>query len=161
MNGFLLASPALFWMVFFFIIPVLFVLVISFMTRSRTGAERPFTLEAYNDIFGEFYELEEIREGWVEYQEATTRAEQVEAINEILEPDNGRGRVFLRSIRIALISTVISLLLGYPLAFFISTRQNTTTRAVTLFLVILPVLDELFRANVCLADYPGAGRRAQ
>ncbi len=138
MNGFLLASPALFWMIFFFIIPVLFVLVISFMTRSRTGAELPFTLEAYNDIFGEFYELEEIREGWVEYQEATTRAEKIEAINEILEPDNGRGRVFLRSIRIALISTVISLLLGYPLAFFISTRQNTTTRAVALFLVILP-----------------------
>ena len=138
LNGFVLALPALFWMVFFFIVPVMIVLVISFMTRSRAGAELPFTLEAYHDIFGEFYEMEEIREGWVDFQAAESLGERTEAVNEILEPDNGRGRVFLRSIRIALISTVISLLLGYPLAYFISTRRSTLMRSVTLFLVILP-----------------------
>ncbi len=138
LNGFLLALPALFWMVFFFIVPVLIVLVMSFMTRSRGGATLPFTLEAYNDIFGEFYELDEIQEGVLDFQQAQTFGERTEAVNEILEPDNGRGRVFLRSIRIALISTVISLIIGYPLGFFISTRTSTFMRALSLFLVILP-----------------------
>lgn len=138
MGGFWLAFPALFWMVVFFIVPVLIVLVMSFMTRTRGGASLPLTLEAYNDIFGEFYELDEIQEGWQDFQMAETFADRQEAINEIFEPDNGRGRVFLRSIRIALISTVICLIIGYPLGYFISTRQSGLMRGLSLFLVILP-----------------------
>jgi spermidine/putrescine transport system permease protein len=137
-GGFLLAFPALFWMLFFFILPVLIVLVMSFMTRSRTGAELPLTLEAYGDIFGEFYEWDEIQEGWADFQAATTNEERREALNEIMEPDNGRGRIFLRSIWIALVSTVICLMLGYPLGYFISTRKSGLMRSFTLFLVILP-----------------------
>lgn len=137
-GGFWLAFPALFWMIFFFILPVLIVLVMSFMTRTRGGATLPLTLEAYDDIFGEFYELDEIQEGWQDFQAAESFAEQREAINEILEPDNGRGRVFLRSLRIALVSTVICLFIGYPLGYFISTRQSSLMRSVALFLVILP-----------------------
>lgn len=44
----------------------------------------------------------------------------------------------LRSIRIALQSTIICFVIGYPLAVFISTRQNTLVRQFSLFLVILP-----------------------
>jgi ABC-type spermidine/putrescine transport system permease subunit I len=46
--------------------------------------------------------------------------------------------IFIRSIRIALVSTVICLILGYPLAFFIGTRRKTWVKQMTLFLVILP-----------------------
>jgi spermidine/putrescine transport system permease protein len=46
--------------------------------------------------------------------------------------------VFLRSLRIALVSTVICLFIGYPLGYFISTRQSSLMRSVSLFLVILP-----------------------
>ncbi|MEL7234804.1 MAG: ABC transporter permease, partial [Chloroflexota bacterium] len=49
-----------------------------------------------------------------------------------------RGRVFLRSIRIALTSTVICLILGYPLGYYISTRKSQAMRSFALFLVILP-----------------------
>ena len=42
------------------------------------------------------------------------------------------------SIFIALISTAFCLLLGYPLAFYIGTRQSGITRNLALFLVILP-----------------------
>ncbi len=46
--------------------------------------------------------------------------------------------VFERSLMMALYTTLICLGLGYPLAFFISTRRNTNVRQISLFLVILP-----------------------
>jgi spermidine/putrescine transport system permease protein len=46
--------------------------------------------------------------------------------------------VFTDSIVIAVQTTVICLILGYPLAFFISTRKSFAWRQITLFLVILP-----------------------
>ncbi len=46
--------------------------------------------------------------------------------------------VILNSIWIALLTTIICLLAGYPLAFFISTRKSKQTQQLALFLVILP-----------------------
>jgi spermidine/putrescine transport system permease protein len=137
-HGFWLAFPAMFWMVAFFIVPVLIVFMMSFMTRSRTGAELPLTFKAYNDIFGEFYEVDEIQAGIEDFQAATTGAEQRAAVSEIIEPDNGRARVFVRSIWVSVLATVICLGLGYPLGYYISTRQSGLMRSFTLFLVVLP-----------------------
>jgi spermidine/putrescine transport system permease protein len=47
-------------------------------------------------------------------------------------------RVVINSIWIAFMTTVVCLLLGYPLAFYIGTRKNTWVKNLTLFLVILP-----------------------
>ena len=46
--------------------------------------------------------------------------------------------VFVQSVVIAAQTTLICLLMGYPLAFFISTRQRAFVRGFLLFLVILP-----------------------
>jgi len=46
--------------------------------------------------------------------------------------------VLWRSLQISLLSTVVCLIIGYPLAFFISTRRNNAARQFFLFLVILP-----------------------
>lgn len=46
--------------------------------------------------------------------------------------------VFARSVFIAGKTTLICLLVGYPMAFFISTRKHAFTRGFVLFLVILP-----------------------
>jgi spermidine/putrescine transport system permease protein len=46
--------------------------------------------------------------------------------------------VFLHSIRMALVTTLICLAVGYPAAFFIATRPNARTRNILLVLVILP-----------------------
>lgn len=46
--------------------------------------------------------------------------------------------ILWRSIRISLTATLICLIVGYPLAFFISTRQQHWVRQLSLFLVILP-----------------------
>lgn len=48
------------------------------------------------------------------------------------------GPVLLRSAWIALLTTAISLLVGYPLAFFISRRRSPSVRMLLLFLVLLP-----------------------
>lgn len=102
-QHFLLALPALFWLVAFFLMPILIVAGLSVMSRGMGGIpEFPLTLEHYERIFGVF---------------------------------NG---IFMRSIWIALLSTFVSLVAAYPLAFYISTRRNPLVRNGILFLVILP-----------------------
>ncbi len=102
-NAFVLSLPALVWLLVFFILPLLLVLVMSFMTRDITGrGTLPFTFEQYERVFTTF------------------------------------RPVFTGSVNIAFISTVISLLIGYPLAFYIKTRRSQAVRNMALFLVILP-----------------------
>lgn len=43
-----------------------------------------------------------------------------------------------RSVWIAVITTILCLIIGYPLAFYISTRRSTLMRTMALFLVLLP-----------------------
>jgi spermidine/putrescine transport system permease protein len=109
-SGFLLALPAILWLGIFFLLPVLIVAAISFMTPTLNGrgGQLPFTLEQYADIFDFF------------------------AARPIYSP------ILIRSIWISLLTTVICMLIGYPLAFFISTRQNPRVRQFTMFLIILP-----------------------
>lgn len=98
-----MALPATFWLVVFFLLPLVFVAVASFMSRGAGGAPvAPATLAQYERTFTVF------------------------------------GPVLWRSVGVSLIATLISLLLGYPLAFFISRRRSPTTRMLLLFLVMLP-----------------------
>ncbi len=102
-DGHLLALPTIVWLLVFFVLPLLIVLVVSFMSRGRGGvAELPFTPEHYARSFGIF------------------------------------SIILWRSIGLAALTTVVCLFVGYPLAFFISTRRRRLVQQVTLFLVILP-----------------------
>ncbi|MBZ0282998.1 MAG: ABC transporter permease [Anaerolineae bacterium] len=102
-KGFLLALPAIIWLGLFFLLPVLIVLVVSFLTRGRGGQGiMPFTLANYERVFDVF------------------------------------SGVLTDSVWIAFQTTVICLLVGYPLAFFISTRKKAWVRSLALFLIILP-----------------------
>ena len=101
-NGSLLALPTVAWLVIFFVLPLLIVLVVSFMTRGRGGVgQLPFTPEHYERTFGVFF------------------------------------IILQRSIGLAALTTVVCLLVGYPLAFFIATRRRLVQQ-IALFLVILP-----------------------
>jgi len=105
-KGFLLAIPAVFWLGFFFLLPLVIVLVISFLTRGRTEFIEPtFTLDNYAAA---------------------------------LRVNGPYFRVFVKSLTIALVTTFVCLLAGYPLAFYISTRKNKVVQSFVLFLVILP-----------------------
>lgn len=104
MQGRLLALPAVLWLGVFFVLPLLIIIVVSFLTRGRiSAAELPFTINNYKTIFNNTY-----------------------------------FPLILNSIWIALLTTIICLLVGYPLAFFISTRQSKRMQQIALFLVILP-----------------------
>ena len=98
-----LISPSLFWLVVFFLIPLLLVFAISFGQRGTYGGVRwDLTLENYARFFDPLY-----------------------------------LRIFGRTVIIALITTVICLLIGYPLAYFIATRPPRW-RNVMLLLLMVP-----------------------
>jgi spermidine/putrescine transport system permease protein len=102
-RQFLLALPAIFWLVFFFLLPLLFILGTSFMSRGLGGIpELPLTLTHYDRTFGVF------------------------------------SSILWRSLWISGITMLACLLIGYPLAFFISTRHSKRFQQFCLFLVILP-----------------------
>ena len=102
-RGALLSLPGIMWLLLFFLLPLLFVVVASFMSRDTAGAPiLPLTFEHYERTFGPF------------------------------------GSVVWRSLKIALYTTLWCLLLGYPLAFFISTRKGARLRLLLLFMVLLP-----------------------
>jgi spermidine/putrescine transport system permease protein len=102
-KGFILALPAMIWLTLFFLLPVLIVFGVSFLTRGRSAVgELPFTFANYERVFNVF------------------------------------GGVLTDSVWIAFLTTVICLLVGYPLAFFISTRKNASTRNLLMFMIILP-----------------------
>lgn len=102
-KGFGLAIPAMLWLGVFFLLPVMIVFVVSFMSRGRGGSPvLPFTFANYERVIEVF-----------------------------------RG-VLLDSVWIAFLTTIICLLIGYPLAFWISTRKNQWVRQLALFAIILP-----------------------
>ena len=97
-----LISPSLFWLVVFFLFPLLLVLGISFGQRGTYGGVRwDLTLGNYIRFFDPLY-----------------------------------LRIFGRTVIIALITTVICLLAGYPLAYFIATRPPGRRNAMLLLLMI-------------------------
>ena len=102
-KGFGLAIPAMLWLGVFFLLPVMIVFVVSFMSRGHGGSPvLPFTFANYERVIEVF-----------------------------------RG-VLLDSVWIAFLTTIICLLIGYPLAFWISTRKNQWVRQLALFAIILP-----------------------
>ncbi|MDP2697082.1 ABC transporter permease subunit [Thalassospira sp.] len=116
-NGrYLVIGIPFFWLMLFFLVPFLIVLKISFATAEY--AQPP-----YSALFQ-----------WVD-----------QGINIALNfgnylfllSDSLYVTAYLNSIRIAAISTVITLLIGYPMAYYIA-RSSGTVRSVLLMLVILP-----------------------
>ncbi len=113
-----LLAPGALWILLFFNLPLLVVLFISFVERGRTGGIKlppVYTLENYLQFFN-----------------ACVSEFAGEACNPFLYVG-----IFINSIRIALIVTLGCILLGYPLAYFIS-RQPPFWRNALMVLVIIP-----------------------
>jgi spermidine/putrescine transport system permease protein len=96
-------APCIFWIGIFFLLPLLFVGVYSFLERGLYGGVSwVFTWENYTRFVDPLY-----------------------------------LKILLRTFRISLLTTVILLLAGYPMAYQIA-RARKRWRNVLLFLVILP-----------------------
>lgn len=111
LQGLLLISPTLLWMMILLIIPLLLTVVTSFGQRDTDGnVIYTFTLENYQRLIG-FTE-----EGF----------------------DTLYLNILGRSLTLALQTTVFVILLAYPLAFFIA-RAPAQRRNTLLFLVLVPL----------------------
>ncbi|HEY77379.1 MAG TPA: ABC transporter permease [Thermoflexia bacterium] len=97
-----LIAPSLFWLLVFFLFPLLLVFAISFGQRGTYGGVRwDLTLENYVRFFDPLY-----------------------------------LRIFGRTFSIALTTTFLCLLIGYPLAYFIATRPARWRNGLVLLLMI-------------------------
>ncbi|RMF36602.1 MAG: ABC transporter permease [Chloroflexi bacterium] len=97
-----LLSPSLFWLIVFFLVPLLLVFAMSFGQRGTYGGVRwHLNLENYVRLFDPLY-----------------------------------LRIFWRTFRIALTTTLLCLLIGYPLAYFIATRPVRWRSGLVLLLMI-------------------------
>ncbi len=104
------AGPGLFWVVLFLLIPSAVLLGIGFFTADDYGTPvLPLTTTPFGQVAG-FSPL-----GW----------------------DDGNIVILLRSLQQALVATLVSALLAYPIVFFIMTRA-AAIRPLLLLLIILP-----------------------
>jgi spermidine/putrescine transport system permease protein len=113
-----LLAPGALWLLLFFNLPLVIVLFISFVERGRAGGIRlppVFTLENYTQFFN---------------------ACASEFAGPECNPFLYLG-VFWLSVRIGLIVTGLCVLIGYPLAYFISQR-NRRWRDALMLLVMIP-----------------------
>jgi spermidine/putrescine transport system permease protein len=113
-----LISPGALWILLFFNLPLLIVLFISFVERGRAGSIKippVYTLENYKQLFN---------------------ACSSHFAGPECDPFLYLG-IFGHSVRIALVVTLWCILVGYPLAYFIS-RQRPIWRDALMILVIIP-----------------------
>ena len=115
-RNFVIGLPY-FWLLIFFLAPFAIVLIISF--SSPIVAKPPFT---------QFFNFDTDTNEWLLATWDNYR---------FLTEDNLYWISYLKSIKIAFISTLICLLVGYPMAYGIA-RASPTTRNILLMLIILP-----------------------
>lgn len=97
------AGPVSIWMIIFVMLPLIYIFVISFMTRNVYGGiEYTFTLENYKEMLQPLY-----------------------------------LKVIWKSLKLAFLTTVVCLLIGYPLAYWIASKPSKTS-AKLLMLVMIP-----------------------
>lgn len=96
-------SPIVIWMLFFFVVPVFLIFLVSFFLRGQYGdIEYKLNIANYTRLINPLY------------------------IN-----------IFLRSMFIAILTTVLCLGFGYPFAYFIA-RSSKKIRGILLLMVVLP-----------------------
>lgn len=114
-TGWAINYPAAFWLIIFFVLPMLIVLIVSLGERSRLGTviypEFTFNLGVYLDDYGRFFQQ--------------------------INGDYIYLRIFWRSLSLALGNTLICLLIGYPFSYWI-VRQPQKYRSTLIFLVMIP-----------------------
>ncbi len=129
-NGWYLSLPALLVLTFAAGGPLLIMLVYSFLTKGQYGnVEGTFSLEGWRSIL---------------YSE------------DIFDPGvfvwaDAHLTIFWRSVKLSLLTTVLTLLVGFPTAWFIATRP-AKSRAMWLFLITIPFWTNLLIRTVAINE---------
>lgn len=114
-NRWLLSAPALIIIFLAAAGPLLIVLAYSFMKAAPYGDVLPeFSLDGWTGVFM-----------------------QRDIFDDTLAIADAHVSIFLRSVKLSVITTLLTLLVGFPTAYFISTRPEKT-RDLWLFLITIP-----------------------
>jgi spermidine/putrescine transport system permease protein len=114
-NRWLLSAPALFILLFAASGPLLIVLIYSFLAKAP-----------YGDVIWQF-DLT----GW--FSVFLER----DIFDDTLSFASAHLSIFWRSLRLSIITTIVTLIFGFPTAYFIATRRQST-REIWLFLITIP-----------------------
>ncbi len=118
LQGTLLASPAMLWMIVLLIIPLVLIVVTSFGRRDPDGnVIYTFTIDNYLRLTG---------------LNADCPDGAATCFNSLYLD------ILLRSVWLALATTLFTILLGYPLAYFVA-RAPARRRNTLLFLILIPL----------------------
>ncbi len=118
LQGTLLVSPALLWMIALLIIPLILIVITSFGRRDADGnVIYTFTLENYTRLMGY----------------TTDCGTAPSPCFNSLYVD-----ILTRSVGLALATTIAVIVLGYPLAYFVA-RAPVKRRSTLLFLILIPL----------------------
>ena len=113
LNKYLLRIPIYLFTILFVILPLAYMVLISFLTKAKTwGFDFTFTLENYKKVFDPFY------------------------LN-----------IFLESVKLALASTVLVTLIGYPFGYFMGRLGEKWKRRMMMLLMIPFWTSGLIRLN--------------
>ena len=114
-NGWLLSTPALIILAVAAVGPLLIVLIYSFLTPGEYGnVEWQFSLDAWRGIL-------------------FTK----DVFDETLKLADAHLTIFWRSVKLSLLTTAFTFIVGFPTAWFIATRPPRS-RAAWLFLITIP-----------------------
>lgn len=128
-SSWALAAPALLLLVIGSIGPLLIVITYSFMTAGDySGVERPFTTQAWEQVF-------------------LTR----DIFDDTLSWADAHLKIFWRSVKLSVLTTLIAFLLGLPTAWFIATRPSNR-RAIWLFLITIPFWTNLLIRTIAINE---------
>lgn len=113
--GWLLSAPALVLLVFAAVGPLLIVLVYSFLSPGKYGnVEWIFSTQGWSRIFVER-----------------------DIFDDTLKLADANLIIFWRSVKLSLVTTILTLAVGFPTAWYIATRPPKS-RAIWLFLITIP-----------------------
>ena len=141
LRGTLLASPAMLWMIILLIIPLVLIVITSFGGRDPDGnVIYGFKLDNYIRLTGYTENCTGIGDYFGGLIEAITNPAVYEdtqvAATKCFDPLY--LQILWRSVRLAFETTLIVILLGYPLAYYIA-RSPVKRRNTLLFLVLVPL----------------------
>ncbi|HEY4689174.1 MAG TPA: ABC transporter permease [Anaerolineae bacterium] len=141
LQGSLLASPALLWMIVLLIVPLLLIVIISFGGRDADGnVIYTFRLDNYIRLTGYTDNCRSAGDYFSGLWQAITNPA---AYDETTNPatrcfDPLYLQILWRSVSLALQTTLVVILMGYPLAYYVA-RSSIRRRNLLLFLILVPL----------------------
>ena len=123
-NGKLLVLPSMLWLGFFFIIPMLIVVAVSFASRTAYGqVVFNWTIQNYIRFLEPLY-----------------------------------VSIFVQTLVVALVTTMFTILMGYPLAYYIAQLPKRWQQP-GLILCMIPFWINFSDPLLCLGHHPAGARR--